>query len=137
MAGPFNIVAQLQLQAPTNLQSVVSQIQRSLAGITATVNVQVNTGAAQVLQQLNSQLATLQGNLQSTQAQAQNTGQAVGRTGASAAQMGQQVAQANNQLASTIPSLQAVTAAAAQGATAMENFGIQAGLAARRYTAFL
>jgi TP901 family phage tail tape measure protein len=95
MAGPFNIVAQLQLQAPSNVQSVVSTIQRQLSGITATVNIRVDPQATQGLQALNNQLNSVQTSLRNT------------------------------------------THASQEAASAMENFGIQAGLAARRYTAFL
>jgi TP901 family phage tail tape measure protein len=95
MAGPFNIVAQLQLQAPSNVQSVVSTIQRQLSGITATVNIRVDPQATQGLQALNNQLNSIQTSLRNT------------------------------------------THASQEAASAMENFGIQAGLAARRYTAFL
>jgi hypothetical protein len=55
MATKFNLTAQLQLQAPRNTAQVVSQIQRQLAGINVPVNV-TNAGTAnQQLNQINNQ----------------------------------------------------------------------------------
>ncbi len=86
MAGPFNIISQLQLQSPANLQSVVSDIQQKLSGINANVNIQVTNAQ---------EIAAIQQTMRATAAETK------------------------------------------EAATAMENFGIQAGLAARRYSAFL
>ena len=50
MAQKFNIVAQLQLQGPSNLNRVVSQIQSKLQNVNAQVNFQINKNAAQNVQ---------------------------------------------------------------------------------------
>ena len=57
MSSGFNLTAQLQLQAPTNTQQVVGQIQSGLGKITIPVQIQANPKA---LSGLNSQLKTTQ-----------------------------------------------------------------------------
>jgi TP901 family phage tail tape measure protein len=137
MAGPFNITAALQLQAPTNLQAVVGDIQRKLSNITATVNIQVNSGSIGTLSQLNQQLQALQTNLAAVQAQASASTNAVNRISSAYQQAGSQANSSAAQVAASNQALQAQTLVVEQSATAMENFGRQAGLAARRYSAFL
>jgi len=51
----FVLTAQLQLQAPNNVQAVVRQIQQQLQGVTANVNVQVSAQAQRQLQQVTQQ----------------------------------------------------------------------------------
>ena len=53
MAERFNLTAQIQLQAPTNVNQVVGNIRKQLSGITA--NVQVK-GDARGLAQINKQM---------------------------------------------------------------------------------
>ena len=43
MAQKFNIVAQLNIQGPANLKQTVAKIQRQLQGVSANVNVKINT----------------------------------------------------------------------------------------------
>ena len=55
MAERFNLTAQLQLQAPTNVRQVVGDIRRQLSGLTVDVQVKGNTRAlAQVNKQMQS-----------------------------------------------------------------------------------
>jgi hypothetical protein len=137
MAGAFNIVAQLQLQAPSNLNSIVGQIQQKLSNINATINLQVSSGGVNALQALNSALASVQANLQTTQTQASTTGASLNRLGTSYAQAGNAASTAGSQIIAGMAQMQALGGSANAAASAMENFGLQAGLAARRYSAFL
>ena len=55
MAERFNLTAQLQLQAPTNVRQVVGDIRRQLSGLAVDVQVKGNTRAlAQVNKQMQS-----------------------------------------------------------------------------------
>jgi hypothetical protein len=137
MAGAFNIVAQLQLQAPTNLNSIVGQIQQKLSNINATINLQVASGGTNALQALNSALTSLQANLQNTQSQVATTSSSLNKLGTSYAQAGNAANTASAQIGNGVAQMQAITVATNTANNAMENFGIQAGLAARRYSAFL
>ena len=137
MAAPFNIVANLQLQAPSNLQSVVTTIQRQLSGIKATIDIQVNAQSIQALTGVNVQLKALQNNLQVIASQATTTASALNQINTSYNNANRSASAANTTFNSSASAMQTVQTSAKEGAMSLENFGIQAGLAARRYTAFL
>lgn len=137
MAGPYNVVLQLQLQSPANLQSVVSDIQKRLSGINAAINIQINAASVQALSSLNSQLGSVQNNLSNTQTNADAATTAVNRLTTSLTNAGNQAGSANTSLGATNAALRASSLSLQEGASAFENFGLQAGLAARRYSAFL
>jgi chromosome segregation ATPase len=137
MAAPYNVVLQLQLQSPTNLSSVISDIQRRLSGINASVNIQLNASSVQALAQLNQQLGALQGNLNNISSQASNAASNVNKLTAAHSAASNQVANSNAQLANSSGVMRANQIATSEASHALENFGVQAGLAARRYSAFL
>jgi TP901 family phage tail tape measure protein len=133
----FNIVAALQLQAPSNVQSVVGQIQRQLNNLNATVNINIPTGALQTITQLNQQVTSLSQNLRNLQGQAQTTSTTISSISSSTATAAGSANQLNNNFAVTAAQLR-VTASSLNTATgSLDNFGRAAGLAGRRYTAFL
>lgn len=133
----FNVVAQLQLQGPTNLSPVVNTIQNSLRNIKATVNVDVSPGAAAAINNLNTQLRSLQATLGTMGSVATAAGSAVRATSTSYTSAAASVSSLGAAASKTIQELKANVAALNEGATAAESFGRAAGLAARRYAAFL
>ena len=107
MGQEFNIVAQLQLQGPANLNSVVGNIKNQLKGIKAEVNLDTssaNSGFQRVVS---------------------------GAQASSRALRQMQTAAAN-----TSASLQATISVTNQGGSALQHFSEQAGLATRRLIAF-
>ena len=115
MAQKFNIVAQLNLQGPTNVRSVVNDIKRQLSGVKVDVNLNVDRKASQTVNELNKNL----GNLGKNAKQAQNALNNLGKASASSSKA----------TASTASNLNAA-------ATAAENFGKQSALAVKRFAAF-
>lgn len=133
----FNVVAQLQLQGPTNLSPVINTIQNSLRNIKATVNVDVSPGAAAAINNLNTQLRSLQATLGTMGSVATAAGSAVRSTSASYTSAATSVSALGAAASKTIQELKSNAAALNEGANAAESFGRAAGLAARRYAAFL
>jgi TP901 family phage tail tape measure protein len=136
MAG-FNIIATLQLQGPTNVGPVVNAIQNSLKGITANVNITFNPGLNANLTAINQRLATLNNQLQAIAVNATNAAAAVQRLTGAFSGIQQANVRLNTSITQTAPAVQQTSRAIAESVNNMENFGRAAGLAGRRYSAFL
>ena len=115
MAQKFNIVAQLQLQGPSNLSRVVSQIQSKLQNVNAQINFQINKNAAQNVQAASNAANNLSKSSAAATKQVSNLSKA-SRT-------------AGNNAASSAKNFQ-------QAASAAESFGKQSALAVKRFAAF-
>src|SRR5688500_6321711 len=133
----FSIIAQLQLQGPANLRPVVNQIQNALRNIQANVVVNVSPNTSAALQTVNRQLDILRANLTAVAglggsvATNLNTTTLAWNNAATAAGGAARATAASSQ------SMRTVVEAMSEGAGASDNFGRAAGLAARRYSAFL
>jgi TP901 family phage tail tape measure protein len=133
----FNIVGQLQLQGPTNVRQVVNQIQSQLRGINAVVNISINSGTASSLGSLNQQLANVRNNLQNLQQSSSNANSSLNSVSGAlnnVSNAARNTATSTNQINLSITN---TTKNLRQAADAAESFGRAAGLAARRYSAFL
>jgi hypothetical protein len=141
MAQAFNLTAQLNLRGPTNVNAVVTNIRRQIGNITANVNINVNPSTANNIAQLNTRLAGLNTTLRITATRATTASQAIRQLGQafSSVHVGNIPAQINA-AATAIGNLHRANAnvhtALAQTSTEMEEFGRQAGLAIRRFSAF-
>lgn len=132
----FNIVAQVQLQGPTNIAAVAQQISSGLSNISANVNVNVNNASLGALQglgntigQLNTSLGALVNASNTASGAVSNLGGSMSRTSAGAS-----VVQQSARTATT--SLKSVTTAFQEAEAAGEQFGKSAGLALRRFAGF-
>jgi TP901 family phage tail tape measure protein len=132
----FNIVAQVQLQGPTNIAAVAQQISSGLSNISANVNVNVNNASLGALQglgntigQLNTSLGALVNASNTASGAVSNLGGSMSRTSAGAS-----VVQQSARTATT--SLKGVTTAFQEAEAAGEQFGKSAGLALRRFAGF-
>jgi len=115
MAQKFNIVAQLNLQGPTNVKKVVSDLQRQLSNVTANVNVQLNNNAAKSVRQVTKDLGSLDNNAKKSTKTLDSLNKKSKQTGAT---MGGAAKSLN------------------EAASAAENFGKQSALAVKRFAAF-
>ena len=143
MSRGFNLTAQVNLQGPSNVRQVVSNIRRQFQGITANVNVAINP-------QTNRQITAINRNFQNFNSTLQNTT----RYASSAATSIDQLARSVNSLASGLnvvnTGLSNVTQNANRTAQAtnqtanntnrmaseFEEFGAQAARASRRFASF-
>ena len=115
MAGKFNIVAQLQLRGPSNLNQVTKQIESKLRNINANVNIRLNRKATAELRQIAQSLRQIAATAKQTSAAAKNVSSSLNNVGQSAK-------------ASSVQLKAAATGAAA--------FGAQSALAVKRFAAF-
>ena len=142
MASGFNLTAQLNLQGPTNVASIVKNIKQQIGNITATVNIKVGGNTTGNLNKLTSSLTNLNNTLNNTSTNANSAAQAIRA-------LGQAIGQANNPLNNLQQNLQNNAAAAAQLVTNLgtlrrntqqcanqfEEFGRQSAIAVRRFAA--
>ena len=129
MAKSFNIVAELQLQGPKNLNQITRQIAKSLKGVSVDVNVKIPKSVAAQLNQVNKSLQSL--NTVASQAnqkaaQLSSGLQKIQKASAAAASANKK---AGSAIGSTSKQLKEATSAA-------ESFGKQSALAVKRFAAF-
>ncbi len=133
----FNIVAALQLQGPTNLRPVISTIENALKGIKANVDINISPAAIANLNNLNRAVLQLQQNLAALNATTSN----VASSSAGFTQAMNNTTRATNSAAAAAATgtvnFKGIVDSLNDGSAAAENFGRAAGLAARRYSAFL
>ncbi|NBQ17061.1 phage tail tape measure protein, partial [bacterium] len=136
MAKSFNLTAQINLQAPTNLRPVVAKIKREFSNISADVKLNVDSKSAKTVDlitnrlknmngilvqarqntdSLNAALRNLSNSLGSVKSAGQTTSDSIGKTAANAQKVAKNVQVARTEL---------------------EEFGRQGALAIRRFAAF-
>ena len=115
MAQKFNIVAQLNLQGPTNVKAVVNDIKRQLSGVNANVNVQLDKRAVSSINEASKKLSSL---------------------GTSAKKSTDSLNKLNKANKSTGQGMANTARNMNEAATAAHNFGKQSQLAVKRFAAF-
>ena len=140
MASGFNLTAQLNLKGPTNVSVIVSDIKKQLGSINASVNLTVAPAATTNINKLNAALLTFNktlltttGNANSAALAIRNLGTAIGSI--STSNLPQVL---NNSVSASTKLAQASANNAKQlrlASSEMTEFGRQAGLAFRRFSA--
>jgi TP901 family phage tail tape measure protein len=137
----FNLTAQLNLQGPTNVKQIASQIKKDLGNITSSVTFKIDPAATKNVAALSSSLQALNATFGSTVVSANAAAQAIKAFGSSINSV-----KANNlsqQLNASTSAITNVSKSASKSskdigaiANEMQEFGKQAALAVRRFTAF-
>jgi TP901 family phage tail tape measure protein len=142
MASAFNLTAQLNLRGPSNVSAIVSNIRRQLGTISANVNVNINPTTTRNVAQLSASLNNLNRTFGTTTTSANNAARALQNFGNSVAQFSNNIRNVPQQINNTTSSIARLNAAmtssraaSAAAGTEMQEFGRQAGLAARRFAA--
>lgn len=136
MPASFTITAALQLQAPSNLSQVASQIQKSLRGISADINLKLSSGATNGLNNLNSRLDTLQKNLRGVTSEAGNASAAMTKL-ANVFNIVRGVGTSlETGLGRAADGIRTLGRGAKEAASGLDLISQQSGLAARRLVAF-
>lgn len=132
----FNLIAQLQIQAPTNLGRVASQIRGQLKNITATVDVKINPTSVAGINNLNQQVSLLNTNLRQLTVSASGASAALSGLGRGFAASSSGSGAATKGLAAAANATANYAKAAEDASNATEEFGRAAGLAGRRFLGF-
>jgi TP901 family phage tail tape measure protein len=140
MAG-FNLTAQINLVGPTNVKQIAAQIRKDLGNVNATVKFKLDPSAAKNVASLNSSLKNLNKTLGATNTLAQNASTALSglARSASSVKLGNIPRQINqiNQATTKLSKNSKNISDGFSGATSeIREFGKQAALAVRRFTAF-
>lgn len=132
MAQSFNITAKLNIQAPTNLAQVRSDIASNLKNIPVNLSFQVPKALNSKLNQLNKSIPTFSNNLDIMSASAKTATAAINQLNSAFQKMQIQ----SNALTPATKQLNSVARSSAQAGKDIQNFGKQAGIALRRFAAF-
>jgi hypothetical protein len=131
----FNINAQVILSAPKNIQKVRQTISKGLSGISANIDLKVDTKSAGALKSINVELEAMKKNLKVINAQKISLGnfrqfssQAT-KTATSLSSIGSAAQKTNQSLSKTSKQVKEVT-------NDITNFGKESALATRRFAAF-
>ncbi len=132
----FNLVAQLQIQTPSNLGKLASDIQAKLRNISATVNLQINPTSVSGLNALNQQIVALNVNLKALVANSTAASSSLSKLGSGFSSSSASAASSSKSIASVSNSIYNYNKAATEATNATEEFGRAAGLAGRRFLGF-
>jgi hypothetical protein len=140
MAAGFNLTAQLNLKGPTNVSAIVADIKKQLGSINASVNLTVAPAAAKNIAQLNTALQSFNQTLTVTTTNATATANAIRNLGTAIGSINStNLPQTLNNAATATNKLAQASAnnsrQLASSTTEMREFGRQAGLAFRRFSA--
>ena len=141
MARGFNLTAQINLQGPSNIRTVVANIRRQIGTISSNVNLNIDPASVRTVAGLNSSLTQLNATLRTTASSATNVAQAMrdmmnAMRGVAAVRMPNHAGQISSALQGVQASARGAQSAVAGSRTEIEEFGNQAGLAVRRFAAF-
>ena len=136
MSQAFNLTAQINLQAPSNLKTVVAQIRRELGTVSADVKINISGQSARTidnitrrLDAMNAALIQARTNTSSLDTALRSLNASFSSLQSSSSKTTSSIANTTNTVKQTAKSLQVVT-------TEMEEFGKQSALAIRRFAAF-
>ncbi len=141
MAQGFNLTAQLNLVGPSNIRQIAAQIRRDLGTVNANVNFKLDPAATKNVTALNSALKQLNSTLGNTNTTATSASNAIKNLGKSinsvkASNLSQQLNNAAKATSNLSKSNSTVKTSIASVNNEMQEFGKQAGLAVRRFSAF-
>ena len=137
MAQAFNLTAQINLRGPSNVRQVVSNLRRQLGSVRADVNVNISPTANRAVATYNANINRLNGTLSTLALNSNNAASAINNltsamrnaSGVNFNPIITGLSNVNQQATTT-----SRTISVASGS--MQDFGRQAGLAVRRFSAF-
>ena len=136
MASSFDINAAIQLQAPTNIDSIASSIQSKLTGIKANIDIGIPPGASTRITNLNNRLKTLIQNLKDVTQNATSAAAAIQAIGASLDGTSTRLSNLQSYLKAVSAGFVNIGRSVLPASDTIEKFGQQSALAARRFSAF-
>jgi TP901 family phage tail tape measure protein len=141
MSKGFNLTAQLNLVGPTNVKQIAAQIKKDLGNVNATVNFKLDPTATKNVTALTSALQKLNSTLSATNKSASSAASAIKMLGQSVNSVKlNNIPQQVNNISKSVSTLNNNATKAKSSFSSvtneMEDFGKQAGLAVRRFTAF-
>jgi hypothetical protein len=136
MAQSFNLTAQINLQAPANLKTVVAQIRREFGSVSADVKVNISPQSARSIDNVKNRLDALNASL--VQAKNNTTSLDAALRGLAGSLSGVQsnFGKVESTISKTSTSVAQTAKSIKVASTEMEEFGKQSALAIRRFAAF-
>jgi len=136
MAAKFNLTAQINLRAPSNLKPVVSDIKRQLGSITADVNIKVDNRALKSIDTATNRLTAMNKVLSDVRNNTLSLNNSLRDLSSSLGSVKTSGSSASSGLKNTSDSAEKVSKNVKVARTEMEEFGKQSALAIRRFLAF-
>lgn len=135
MAKTFNLTAQLNLAGPNNIKPIINNIRQQLGNISVGVNVKINPSTVNAVANFDKKLKSLNTTLVQINATAAGLTSTLKQLG-SAFNSFNAAGNAAKQITASARALKQVQQNSKGATTEMQEFGKQAALAVRRFTAF-
>jgi hypothetical protein len=136
MAQAFNLTAQINLQAPSNLKTVVAQIRREFQTVSADVKVNVSPQAARSIDNVTNRLDAMNASLIQARNNTTALDSALRNLSSSLSSVQSTTSKTDNAFSKTSTSVGQTAKNIKVATTEMEEFGKQSALAIRRFAAF-
>ena len=136
MARPFNLTAQLNIQGPAGIRTVVSKLKRELSSVKADLQVKIDPKAARSAANLNKQIQALDRSLTTASAKAARLAASINSTVSGMSKLGTSSKTTTSSVDNLGKSTESVGKQLSVARTEMEEFGRVSGLALRRFAGF-
>lgn len=136
MAQSFNLTAQINLQAPSNLKTIVSQIRREFGTVSADVKLNISAQSARSIDNIRTRLDAMNASLIQARNNTTALDSALRNLSASLSSVQSNTSKTDNSFTKTAASVGQTAKNIKAATTEMEEFGKQSALAIRRFAAF-
>jgi ABC-type transporter Mla subunit MlaD len=136
MSQAFNLTAQINLQAPTNLKTVVAQIRRELGTVSADVKINISGASARNIDNITRRLDAMNAALIQARTNTSSLDTALRSLTTSFSSLQSSSTKTTSGLSNTITTVKQTAKNLQVATTEMEEFGKQSALAIRRFAAF-
>jgi hypothetical protein len=136
MSQSFNLTAQVNLQAPGNLKTVVAKIKRELGTVSADVKLNISSQSARSIDNVKSRLDALNATLIQARTNTTSLDLALRSLSTTLSSIQSNTVKVDSSFARTSSSVNQTSKSIKVATTEMEEFGKQSALAVRRFAAF-
>jgi TP901 family phage tail tape measure protein len=136
MAQAFNLTAQINLQAPANLKTIVAQIRREFATVSADVKINISGQSAKSIDNIKTKLDAMNASLIQARNNTTALDSALRNLSSSLSSVQSTTSKTDNAFSKTSTSVGQTAKNIKVATTEMEEFGKQSALAIRRFAAF-
>ena len=136
MSQAFNLTAQVNLQAPANLKTVVAQIRREFGTVSADVKLNISSQSAKSIDNIRSRLDALNSTLIQARNNTTSLDTALRNLSGTLSSIQSSTVKVDSSFGKTASSVGQTAKSIKVATTEMEEFGKQSALAIRRFAAF-
>ena len=136
MASAFNLTAQINLQGPTNLGPIISNIKKQINGANIKLNLDVNPASAKNITGITQRLNSLSKAATNANNNVGNLNATLSKLGGTFSNLSSALNANTSAVTKTASAVSSAGKSVSQTTTAIQEFGKQSGLAIKRFAAF-